>query len=458
MPRHSRPFNGKLPDLNFVLLVVMLIVLWIAGGASRPDVLGQTVVRATAWLVAIAGLLFVPRPKLKPVCPVVLLLFALAGLIILQLIPLPPSIWIELPGREILARSAVVSNQPQPWRPISLSPSASVNSLSSLVVPVLILFLAASLRREDKRRLLPIVLGLIVVSSMVGLLQFSGSRFQNPLINDTPGAVSATFANRNHFGLFLACGCVLAPAWAFHSRRSSRWKAIVAAALVLVFVLMLLATGSRMAMLLGLLGIALGIFSVWPRMKQRLLQLPRSVWVPLVCATTGVLVLSIYISVSLGRAMSVDRALLLGASGDLRTAALPTIWRMVQSYWPVGSGFGAFDPVYRIHEADALLSNLYLNHAHNDWLEVVLDGGLLGLSLLLAALGWWIWASIRAWRVPFETRHVLPRVGSALLLMIGLASLVDYPARTPLVMALVIIAAFWLSTPDSPSEQISDKL
>jgi hypothetical protein len=31
--------------------------------------------------------------------------------------------------------------------------------------------------------------------------------------------VSGTFANRNHFALFMAIGCVLAPAWAVQSSR-----------------------------------------------------------------------------------------------------------------------------------------------------------------------------------------------------------------------------------------------
>jgi O-antigen ligase len=117
---------------------------------------------------------------------------------------------------------------------------------------------------------------------------------------------------------------------------------------------------------------------------------------------------------------------------------------MVQLYFPFGSGAGAFDPVYRIHERNELLSFSYLNHAHNDLLEVVLDAGLLGLLLLLAAIAWWLWKSLRAWRSA-SADNLLPRLGSIILFLTLVASIPDYPARTPMIMAVVVIAAVWLN-------------
>src|SRR3546814_14561816 len=52
----------------------------------------------------------------------------------------------------------------------------------------------------------------------------------------------------------------------------------------------------------------------------------------------------------------------------------------------------------------------YFNHAHNDFLEIVLDGGLPALLLMLVAIGWYGMASMRAWRG--SGRHsVLPKLG-----------------------------------------------
>ena len=98
-----------------------------------------------------------------------------------------------------------------------------------------------------------------------------------------------------------------------------------------------------------------------------------------------------------------------------------------------------------MHEPFDLLSLVYFNHAHNDFLEVVLDAGVPGLLLLVAALSWWAWASINAWRADSGSDYVLPKLGSAMLLLVVIASVSDYPARTPMIMVMVIVAATWLS-------------
>jgi hypothetical protein len=77
-------------------------------------------------------------------------------------------------------------------------------------------------------------------------------------------------------------------------------------------------------------------------------------------------------------------------------------------------------------------------------IEVVLDAGLVGLLLLGTAVVWWIWKSVGAWRSDSST-NLIRRLGSATLLLILLASVTDYPARTPMFMAIVVIAAVWLN-------------
>jgi O-antigen ligase len=99
--------------------------------------------------------------------------------------------------------------------------------------------------------------------------------------------------------------------------------------------------------------------------------------------------------------------------------------------------------MFRIYEPLELLKRTYFNHAHNDFLEILLDGGLPALLLLLGSLGWYIWASIRAWRAD-PVYYGLGRLGSGMILLILVASVFDYPARTPIFMAIIVIAAIWL--------------
>lgn len=148
MPKASRRPASTLLEFPFVMLSIFLAVLWIAGGASRADVFGQVVVRSVAWIILAAVLVFGRPPRWSAISSVAIFLLTSVVIVAMQLIPLPPDIWTALPGRELLAQSALVSDQPQPWRPISLSPDATVNALSSLIVPIVIVVLMGMQARK----------------------------------------------------------------------------------------------------------------------------------------------------------------------------------------------------------------------------------------------------------------------------------------------------------------------
>lgn len=425
------------------MLSIFLAVLWIAGGASRADVFGQVVVRSVAWIILAAVLVFGRPPRWSAISSVAIFLLTSVVIVAMQLIPLPPDIWTALPGRELLAQSALVSDQPQPWRPISLSPDATVNALSSLIVPIVIVVLMGMQARKSRWAVVTLVLVVIVAGCLLALLQFAGSNFDNPLINYV-GQVSGNFANRNHMALLAGIGCVLAPVWAYNESESPRWRALVAIGLLLFFVLIILATGSRAGFIFASVGTVLGVLAVRTRLARQVRGVPRKIWIPGAVASAATIVGGIILSIVLGRAASVDRASNLEVGEDLRGLALPTVLDMVEKYWPVGSGFGTYDPAYRISEPDALLSVSYINQAHNDLLGLVLDGGIFGAALLLAALVWIAINTVRAWRGAGGDSSQIARAGSAILVLIFLASIFDYPARTPMIMAIAVVAAVWL--------------
>jgi O-antigen ligase len=436
-------------SLPFVLCVLFLVVLWIAGGASRSDVLGQVVVRGAAWMCLCLAALFGRRPTFGGTWPLALFLGLALALTFVQLVPLPPSVWQALPGRALLTQAAEVMGETQPWRPISMVPDATRNAAASLVVPFTMLVLMASMRGAERSWLPGVLLGLIGASALLALLQFSGSRINNPLINDTVGQISASFANRNHLALFLAIGCVLAPAWAFLNPHGRQWRVIAALGMLLLFILMILATGSRAGLLLGGLALVAATAMVWNDVRRLMRRYPRWVLGASGTVTAGVIGVAVLATVAANRAISINRILAGDATEDMRSRALPTVIDMIRTYFPVGSGLGGFDPIFRIHEPRHLLKLTYFNHAHNDLLEVALDAGLAGTLLLLGAIGWWGYLTLRAWRG--VAGAMLPRLGSVILGLILVASVFDYPARTPMIMAVLVIAAWWLSdrSPDA---------
>lgn len=447
------------PGLSFIMLCVFMAILFVAGGASRGDAIGQAIVRATAWMVLIGMILFGQRPTLRPVAPVLLLLSAALLLVLAQLVPLPPAIWQALPGRALLTDAIAASSDPQPWRPWSMTPGATRNAAASLVVPVTTLLLVARFGPADRARLPGLLLALAAFGALLGLLQFSGAGFNNPFVNDSVGQVSGNFANRNHFALFLAIGCLLAPYWAFagsdgHHQQRATWRGLAALGLVLLFVLMILASGSRAGMVLGLVAVVVGLLIARSGLRRVVAGRPRWLMPVLLGVVLATIVAFVALSVVAGRAESIDRIVQLDTGQDMRRRALPTVLDMIGHYFPAGSGLGGFDPIFRIHEPFALLKPTYFNHAHNDFLEIVLDAGIMGLAVLLAALAWWTLASVRAWWGGTPDRALrdslpLRRLGSTIVLLVLLASAFDYPVRTPMIMAVVTIAGCWLAGSES---------
>ncbi|WP_341860066.1 O-antigen ligase family protein [Qipengyuania sp. GPGPB31] len=449
MSRHSAA-SDRASTLSFWLLVAFLVILWVAGGASRADVLGQAVVRFFAWSILVVAIFTLPRVDWRVVKEPAIILGAAALLVALQLVPLPPSIWTELPGRAIFMEAAVLTGAEQPWRPLSISPSGTSNALASLIVPAVVLLLVANLTREQHWRIAILVLGLVVAGAVLGVLQFSGANYDNPLINTVSGAVAGNFANRNHFALFLAIGVVLAMAWAFRDE-TLPWKIAVAFGMVVLFILMVLATGSRSGVIVGLAGIVLTFLAFRRRAAQQFKAIPRKIAVPIVFVAIAVLIGAIWLSVGLDRAVSVDRATMLDGQADLRSQIWPIVLEMSQRYFPAGTGFGTFDPVFRIAEPDGLLSPQYINLAHNDWLQLFLEGGLVAGILIAAVLVWYLLKSLRAWSAADANRgaRVLAKVGTILIALILAASVTDYPSRTPMVMAILMLASAWLVAPGS---------
>ena len=432
--------SGGPESLAFVCLLVLLAIVWLAGGASRADALGQMVTRVGTWAVLVFFVLKARPTHFKLGMPLILLVGA-ALLVAVQLIPLPPGLWTAMPGRDLFLDAADVAGLgTQPWRPISLSPPGTMNALMSLVVPVAAVAFAAYLPEKAQWRIVQALIVMAVLSLLVGLAEFSGISLDHPLINDSAGEASGVFANRNHQALMLAMAIVAVFFVAARGVRRGHFSPAFALGggglSIVLMVLVILATGSRAGLALGALALVAGA-SVFVVPGGNAPKIPRSA----LLVGAAILIALVVASVVLGRAESFERLGSESISGDAREDLSGVVSMMAATFAPVGSGFGTFDPVFRIAEPDVMLQFRYYNLAHNDFLQVVLEGGVLGALLLVVGIGWWAYASVRAW----IAGRGLAVLGSWMLLLGFAASFVDYPARTPIIMALGAIAAVWLA-------------
>jgi hypothetical protein len=91
-----------------------------------------------------------------------------------------------------------------------------------------------------------------------------------------------------------------------------------------------------------------------------------------------------------------------------------------------------------------------VNHAHNDYLELLLEIGFAAVVAVAAVLYWVGAKAWRSWTERHEPNAPLARAGSLIGLMLLLHSLVDYPLRT-LALSCLFALSCALMIPPRPA-------
>lgn len=440
------------------MLAGFLVFAALIGGSARPDVLSLVILRPAAILACAWGAWKLSGDALRRHRFAFGMIAATILLAAIHLVPLPPAVWQALPGRALVAEIGGRTELGPVWRPISLTPDDTRNALFSLSVPLAVLLLGAELRRPALERLLLVMVAVGLVSGFVGLLQLLGPP-TGPLYlyrQTNYGAATGLFANRNHQAIFLAtlfpmlAALVTTRRGTLHATRDA-YGALAAG---IFLIPLLLVTGSRAGVVLG----AAGLLSVpallrleTRRERRGRATVPLSGWrrvqSPRALITAGALLAVglAALTIGLSRAESVTRLIGVGADEELRFKVWPVILATIPTYFPVGSGIGSFVQVFQVVEPDRILRPTYLNHAHNDVLEVLLTAGLPGAALLLVALAGWAVAARRAFATGIDGADgvLFARLGVVLIGLLALGSVGDYPLRTPFLAAALSLATLW---------------
>ena len=448
---YLRDVNPRQPSSRIILDAQAKIALavvagaWLftclGGGSARADVLLVLPVRLAA-VVGLALLLWlVPPGRLRLQRPLLLFAGAVAIVLAIQLIPLPPAVWASLPGRDFYRTLADADGVGAVWRPISFSPDLTWNSLLSLLPPVLFLLAVPALGTRVSRRLLVGLWITILVSGVVGLVQMAGGP-DSPLrfypINNQDSA-TGLFANRNHQAAFLAMGVPLAAWWATHGNvaprlRRARW--LIAGSAVLFLLTAAVMTQSRMGGAVVILAFLLAAALILRGTGLRKVTLAALAGAGLVAAALAWVGLSTWSESRFG----IDRV-----EQDVRLKVLPETLEMARTFFPVGAGWGSFAQVYPRFESTEDLSPEYLNHTHSELTQLVIEGGVVAIALLLVFLAWYVRAIWRAWSTVNAPGASEARLCTVLLALPLVASITDYPLRTPLMACAFAAAAAMLS-------------
>lgn len=463
--RHARCVSRFSVDQTFTYPTIFYLTAGVFGssivfgGGTHSGFLGDAVLQLVSlpllWMTIIKLLECRELTRLRWV---LLFVAAVVLLPLMQLIPLPPSIWTLLPGRGVIEDTYEFLGASQPAFSLTVSPTATWLSMLGLVPTVAIFLGTLTLGHEERRLLSLVLIAMGVVSVFLGLLQLAGganSVLRFYAVTNTTEAVGF-FANRNHFAALLYTAMLFAFCWLAEASiavsQQRRWAAadsrsvIYFAGSIVSFIALLagqLMARSRAGLILSVVALLAG-FASGMGARQMHINKRRSKFLFSTVAVTVIFFLQFALLRILDR-FGPDTV------SNARVAIVRNTISAARAYMPFGSGLGTFVPIYQLFEKPADISVTYVNHAHNDFLELWLEAGIPGLLLLMVFIGWLGRQTMVVWRKGEANGERidcnLMKFAAVVLVLLLLHSLVDYPLRTAAMMAVVAFASGLLVPP-----------
>lgn len=422
---------------SFFQIVFLAALLALGGSTLVPD---TRAIPFALWLV-VGGFFATWRLVIYrrdfPLALIVLALFPII-LAIIQVTPLPAEMLAIAPGQLIaLAVRSLVA--PEAAATISLDHLATTLAALQIGVFSIACLLLHRVRYRQRKALYALFAAMGAVSAIVSTTQYmSGGTVFDFYHSAHATRAPGLFANRNHGALFLGCCLTFAGALISRQRISAALKLGLFVALAAPALAVIALSGSRAGLFISGM-MAVGVVLSMPRAAWALSHsLPRNMPLRGLAAIGIVSFLAFVAFVPL----SGDTASRLTAiDGDLRWSIWQRSIVLAGQYIPWGSGLGTFPAAYALIEPVDDLQPFYVNHAHNDWIEAIVEAGVIALiplaaGVVLVAQG--LWAN----RMLDPIRRMECRTG--LIVTGGLLahSLVDYPLRTP---TLALTFAFALT-------------
>jgi O-antigen ligase len=393
------------------------------------------------------------------------------AVLIVQLIPLPPSFVKILSPAAFAIRSA-----PGSWMPLSLSPALSSSNLIQSIAYLLFAYLVFTCIRTRRQAEIFVwaVLAAGLFQAVYGLAEYWGGtgRIFGWININGQGSAFGTFVNRDHFSGFLemafplSVGYLLAKADFFTIRAGLSFKEKI---------LRFAEERLQKTLILGLFTVLLGLGILFSRCRSGVIILLVTLFLMILIASASdagkkrrgaparhgesrsprivrtVAIAVLFLALIIGIDPVLARFTKESVSFEEgRAVFYKNTLDLINRFFIAGSGGGTFVRAYPlVQKVDELT---VLTHAHNDYLEVLAETGIIGGgALILAAIGVFLHAG-RRW---FERRDPLVR-GIALGALAGVLALLIHsfldfnlriPANAALFFALLALALRTLRLP-----------
>ncbi|WP_421850511.1 O-antigen ligase family protein [Novosphingobium sp.] len=443
-----------LPGTILCMLMVLLAIVLGGGGTVNP----QAEMVLQVLVVALIIPLVISAKWQVGIGPVDRGAWLLAVLImfipIIQLIPLPPSIWQSLPGRSLEVQALAAADADHMWMPLTMAPARTFASLLAMASPVLVLLAVSRLSLRGRNWVTGAIVVGAVLSLILGVLQLSqtGGWTWSLYSEYSEGFLVGFQANRNAEVDVLLIALLAVGVLGTIRLRDGRhhvltWSIVGIALLVLVVGVFMTGSRTGIAILLPTLVVLAAMF--WPILRQGTHTLR---WVG-----GGIVGLGLAAAL-LAQLQAVQKVVdRFSIKTEARWDLWTDTWYAIGRVWPFGSGIGTIVPMLEAAERLDVVDTTRPVRAHNDWLEWTLEAGLPGLAvlgLILLVVGWLALRALisasRSGTAPARRAQVI--FGCGVLLVEGLHACVDYPMRSMSLAILTAVAVAFLLEPAAPQQ------
>ncbi len=419
--------------------MALLLLDWLLGGVtSDPTNADEWIELAAIPVLLVAAWLHLQRAEPDPLLRAACCVLGLVVMVpLLQLLPLPEAAWRLPEARRALSADLEAAGLSE-WRLRgSLSPAATQAALWALL-PAVAGFLAASaLDPRGRRWTVKALLALVAGNVLFGLFQVGLPADSSLRLFPSGAAFGGLFANVNHQASALVIGLCLAIGQSVHAwRRAAQGRAprfawLAYAGMAFACFLLVPVTTSRA-------GIAIALPAMVAAWALAAGLRPRR-WKGSPLAWAGLAVMALVAIIGVRAAvgwMSVDE------SEGLRHALADATWRLGNAHAPWGSGIGTFTRVFEQAAPASLWLRTYVNHAHNEYAQWWLEGGVLAMVALAAGLAVLAGAGWRVVKARGQDGDAILASSCIVALCAVLAhSWADFPLRTLALMTTFAVLA-----------------
>jgi O-antigen ligase len=381
--------SGKIQSASYVLLGIVVFSS-LSFGAVEPWSLAVTGI-----LTAVAFSVFVARWQGLTDEPAFIRFFILGAIVVVyglfQLLPLPlrwlsaihPTLLqlVSMPGAAVnllaSGQGLTLVGEVPSFHPVTVYPFATEMELARLTICLMIFLMAAFGPRTHEHvhsvlRILAIVGFVLALFAVTQKATWNGKLYWVRELG-IRGNPFGPFVNRNHFAGWMCMVAPLSFGIGLLSRSISRRIRYIFFAVVMALTIFFsLSRGGMVSFLAGT--IVLALITLWRVPSKKSL-------IPILSFVIGLFVYLIYV----GMSPIIERFVQSGVSSHERLSVWFASLTAFRDFPIFGSGLGTFQHVFPAYKLDGI--EMFYQHAHNDYIEMLLELGIIGALVGLFCLG-----------------------------------------------------------------------